>query len=296
MHGRVTRAKGEPAARRLLTLPPRRDSVVTQMFRLLGPVAVVLALWALPASAQPRQTTECGAGDQRACLVLARSASATIDVRLAAVRKLTDQALLTDLATTSPVRDIRLAAIRGLIDQDALADLARHAKGAVERGAAVERLTNQEVLANIARTDPSKWVRRRAANCLTDEHQIAKLIAEGRKELLPTLTAGGGIRHVTVDGKDVRETLLGITTLMPGRHLLTADFSVTENVTWDESSTRSVVLDARLGASYILEAEVGIVTWTYLSPQTRHGRGSWKLVVREEVSSGPDLLPAFLRH
>ena len=68
-----------------------------------------------------------------------------------------------------------------------------------------------------------------------------------------------------------------------------------ENVTWDEGSTRSVTLDARLGATYILEAEVGIVTWTYLSPQTRHGRGTWKLVVREEVSSGPDLLPQFLR-
>jgi hypothetical protein len=218
-----------------------------------------------------------------------------MDVRLAAVRKINDQKILTELAKTSPVRDIRLVAIRGLIDQDALADLARHAKGAVERGAAIQRLTNQEVLADIARTDSSKWVRLRAATRLTDEHQIAKLIAEGRQELLPTLTAGGGIRHVTVDGKDVKETLLGITTITPGRHVLTADFSVKENVTWDEGSSRSVVLDARLGAAYILEAEVGIVTWTYLSPQTRRGRGTWKLVVREEVSSGPGLLPQFLR-
>ena len=208
-----------------MTLPARRDSVVTQMLRLLGPVVVFLALCALPAGAQPRQTTECAAGDQRACALLVRSTSASLDVRLAAVRKLNDQALLTELAKTNPVRDIRLAAIRGLIDQDALADLARHAKDAVERDAAIERLTNQEVLADIARDDSSKWVRLRAATRLTDEGQIAKLVAEGRKELLPTVTAGGGIRHVTVDGKDVKETLLGVTTLTPGRHVLTADFS-----------------------------------------------------------------------
>jgi hypothetical protein len=265
------------------------------MLKFFGSVVVVLALWALPASAQTKQTAECEAGDQRACALLARSTTASMNVRLAAVRKLTDQALLTDLAKTSPVRDIRVAAIRGLIDQDALAGLARHAKGAVERGVAAERLTNQEVLAELARTDPSRWVRRRAANCLTDERQIARLIAEDHKELLPTLTAGGGMRHMTVDGKDIKETLLGITTIMPGRHVLTANFAVKENVTWEEGSVTLVALDARLGASYILEAEVGIVTWEYLSPQTRHGRGTWKLVVREEVSSGPDLLPQFLR-
>lgn len=265
------------------------------MPRFLTPVVIVLALSASSALAQTKQTAECQTGDQQACAQLARLPSASLEVRLAAVRKLTDQALLADLAGTSTVRDIRLAAIRGLIDQDALTDIARHAKGAVERGAAVERLQNQDVLANIARTDPSKWVRRRAANCLTDERQIARLIAEGRKDLLPTLTVGAGISHVTVDGKDVKETLLGITTVLPGRHTVTANFVVKENVTWEGGSERSVVFDARLGASYVLEAEVGIITWTYLAPQTRRGRGAWKLVVREEVSSGPNLLPQFLR-
>jgi hypothetical protein len=278
-----------------LTLPAGQDSVVSKMLRSFVCAVTLLTCSALPAFAQTRQIGECETGNQQACAQLARLATASMDVRVAAVRKLTDQTLLAELAKTGPVREIRVAAIRGLIDQDALADLARHAKGAVERGAAVERLTNQAVLAELARADSSKWVRRRAANCLTDERQIAKLIAEGRKELLPTLTAGGGIRHMTVDGKDVKETLLGITPIMPGRHTLTADFTVTDNVTWEDGSVRSAALDARLGASYILEAEVGIVTWTYLAPQTRRGRGTWKLVVREEVSSGPGLLPQFLR-
>ncbi len=281
--------------RSLLTLPARRDSVVSKMFSFLPPIVVIALLSASPALAQVKQTGECEAGDQRACAALARMPNAAMDVRLAAVRKITDQAVLAEFATTSPVREIRLAAIRGLIDQDALTNLARQAKGAVERGAAVERLKDQRTLADIARKDPSRWVRQRAANCLTDEGQIAALVAENRRELLPTLTAGGGIRHVTVDGKQVKETLLGVTTLLPGRHTVTADFVVKENVTWEPGSVNSVTFDARLGASYVLEAEPGIVTWTYLSPQTRVGRGTWTLVVREVVSSGPDLLPQFLK-
>lgn len=257
--------------------------------------ALILALSAAPALAQSAQTRECEGGNQRACAALARSGSASLEVREAAVRRITDQALLADMAASEPNRNIRLAAIRGLVDQTVLTDIARHAKGAVERGAAIDRLTSQATIADIARTDPSRWVRRHAAYCLTDQKEIDKLVAEGRKELLPTLTAGGGIRHVTVDGKPVKETLLGVTQLMPGRHTITADFVVLDNVTWDANSVSSVTLDARLGASYILEGEVGIVTWVYLSPQTRRGHGTWTLVVREEVSPGPDLLPQWLR-
>jgi hypothetical protein len=93
----------------------------------------------------------------------------------------------------------------------------------------------------------------------------------------------------------VKETLLGVITLLPGRHSVTADFVVKENVVWEDGSVTATTLDARLGADYSLEAEVGIVTWDYLAPQTRRGHGTWKLVVREEVAPGPDLLPQFLR-
>jgi hypothetical protein len=255
---------------------------------------LVLALPPASASAQTKLASECEAGDQRACVLLARSPADT-ELRLAAVRKVTDQAVLTELAKTCQVRSIRLAAIRGLIDQDALTDLARHAGGAVERGAAIERLKDQDVLADIARKDPSKWVRRKAASCLTDPAQIEKLVSENRKELLPTITFGGGIGHVKLDGKVVKETLLGVTTVLPGHHEISAAFQVKEDVSWDADSENTTVLDAKLGAAYSLEAEVGIVTWEYLSPKTRRGRGTWKLVIREEVSSGPDLLPQLLK-
>jgi hypothetical protein len=256
---------------------------------------ITLLLGSVPAFGQAKLASACEAGVQAACVQLARSPNATTEVRMAAVRKLTDQQVLLELAKTCPVRSIRVEAIRGLIDDDAIADLARHANGAVERGAAIERVKSQELLADIARKDPSKWVRRKAANWLVDQAQIATLVAEGRRELLPTITFGAGIRRVKVDDKDVKETLLGVITLPPGRHTLVADFQVKENVAWEPSSVTSTVLEGKLGAAYVLEAEIGVVTWEYLSPKTRQGRGAWKLVVRESVSSGPDLLPQLLR-
>ena len=105
-----------------------------------------------PGPTQVKLSTDCQAGDQKACVQLARSNATTPAVRLAAVRKLTDQSVLTDLARTCTVRNIRLAAIRGLINQDALSRIAQDGKGPgpIERGAAIERLQSQELLAQIA--------------------------------------------------------------------------------------------------------------------------------------------------
>lgn len=278
-----------------LTLPPERVSVTDGMHKLLVPAIVAFAVCPPPAFAQQKLATSCQEGDQKACVTLARLPTAPPELRLAAIRKLTDQSVLAEVAKTCQVRDVRLAAIRGLIDQDALAGIARNAKGPIDRAAAIERLADQSLVAELARKDSSRWVRRKAAYCLTDGALVGKLVSEDRKELLPTVTFGGGIRRVTIDGAPVKETLLGVITVPPGRHAITADFAVKENVTWEDLSTTSAALEARLGGAYVLEAEVGIVTWDYLSPKTRRGRGTWKLAVKEEVSSGPDLLPQILR-
>jgi hypothetical protein len=261
------------------------------------PLLLLLALvvGSRPVAGQVKLAEACQGGDQHACAQLARSSTSATETRLAAVRRLTDQKVLLELAKTCSVRTIRLEATRGLIDEDALADLALHAGGEVERGAAIERVKNQQLLADIARKDPSRWVRRKAANCLTEPGQIASLVAEGRKEMLPSITFGGGIRRVTLDGTHVKDTLLGVVTVAPGRHTLAADFHVKEDVTWEAESVTSKVFDAKLGAAYLLEAEIGVVTWEYLSPKTRRGRGTWTLVVREQVSSGPDFLPQLLK-
>jgi hypothetical protein len=269
-------------------------NAVAALLALLVPVLAGAAA-APPVPAPPAQASACEAGDQRACVALASTPGASMEVRLAAVRRITDQRLLADLARTSASGDIRLEAIRNLIDQDALADIARHARSPVDRGRAAERLRDQETLAAIARSDASKWTRQRAARAITDERVIAQLVAENRKELLPTLVAGSGITRLTVDGREVKESLLGVTSILPGRHTISADYVIKDNVTWEDGSVRSAELDARLGATYVVEAELGIVTWQYLSPGTRHGRGTWKLVVREAVSPGPNLLPQLLR-
>jgi hypothetical protein len=257
-------------------------------------VAVAVAVGGSTAAAQVKLESDCQAGVQAACADLARG-GANIEVRLGAVRKITDQALLSDLARKCSDGQVRLAAIRSLIDQDALARVARENKSAVDRAAAAERLTDQALVARIAREDSSKWVRRKAASFLTDEAEIAKLVTEVRRELLPSVTIGGGLKHVTVDGKDVGDSLLGMVTILPGTHTVTAEFSVLENVTWESGSQPAAELHARLGTSYLLEAEIGIVHWDYMSPKTRHGSSTWKLVVKEEVSSGPGLLTQLIR-
>jgi hypothetical protein len=257
-------------------------------------VVIALALSGAADTPQVRLSTECQAGDQEACARLARL-SQSPDVRLTAIRKLTDQRLLADLARTDKDPTVRLAAIRSLIDQDALVQIARQNHSPVERGAAVERLVDPSVLADIARKDTSKWVRRKAAYCLTDEREIDRLVAENRKELLPTITIGAGLKHVMLDGKELKETLIGVATILPGRHTFSADFAVRESVNWEAGSVTTTDLLARLGASYFLEAEVGVVHWEYVAPAHRQGEGTWKLIVREEISTGPNLLPALLR-
>jgi hypothetical protein len=261
--------------------------------RLSGSVLIVMTLVAPQAVAQTKLAHDCEAGDQKACSQLAR-ANVPTEMRLAAVRHLTDQAVLADLARKGTSKQVRLAAIRGLIDQDLLESIARKATDTVERGAAIDLVKSQDVLADIARQDASKWVRRRAGYRLTDEAQIQKLVAEGRRDLLPTITFGGGIGKVTIDDKPVKQSFLGTISVSPGHHALTAAFVVKEDVTWEAGSENTTTFEARLGAAYALEASVGVVTWEYLSPGTRRGRGTWKLVVNEIVSSGPDLLPQFL--
>ncbi len=258
------------------------------------PLVVMALALGVDGSGQAHLSTDCQAGDQEACAQLARPSQPS-DVRVAAIRRLTDQHLLGDLARTDKETSVRLAAIRSLIDQDILVQVARQNRSPIERGAAIERLVDQSVLADIARKDGSRWVRRKAAYCLTDEDEVDHLMAESRKELLPTLTIGPGLKHVILDGREIKETLIGVATLLPGHHTFSADFTVRESVDWEAGSVTSTSLEARLGASYFLEAEVGIVHWTYAAPGHREGKGTWKLIVREEISTGPDLLPALLR-
>ena len=80
-------------------------------------------------------------------------------VRLAAVERLDDQAVLVVVATADADEDVRKAAVERLDDQVVLVEIATTDADEDVRKAAVERLDDQEVLVEIAATDADDEVR-----------------------------------------------------------------------------------------------------------------------------------------
>jgi phosphosulfolactate synthase (CoM biosynthesis protein A) len=112
---------------------------------------------------------------------LAELSSAEIpEVRLAAVRNLTDQALLAKVAIGDEVWTIWKAAVEKLTDQAALAKVAVEAGDPHVREAAVEKLTDQVALAKVAVEAKDSSVRWIAVERLTDQVALAKVAVEAR--------------------------------------------------------------------------------------------------------------------
>ena len=93
--------------------------------------------------------------------------------RLAAVRKLTDQNVLADIAKNEKYSDVRKAAVEQLTDQIELATIAKNDIDIYIRKAAVEKLTDQNVLADVAKNDTDSTVRKAAVEKLTDQNVLA---------------------------------------------------------------------------------------------------------------------------
>jgi hypothetical protein len=93
------------------------------------------------------------------------------DARWKAVERLTDQTLLADLARTGSDSSVRLEAAKKLIDETLLADLAKTGSDGDVRQEAVKKLTDQALLADIARTDSYVKARLWAVHTLTDDQQ-----------------------------------------------------------------------------------------------------------------------------
>ena len=85
-----------------------------------------------------------------------------IKLRLEAIKKLTDQTLLADIAKNDTNWEIRLGAVENLTDQAILVEIAKNDIKTEVRVAAVEKLTDQTILAEIAKKDV-KWPVRKAA-------------------------------------------------------------------------------------------------------------------------------------
>ncbi|MFG1690720.1 hypothetical protein ACGF5M_00965, partial [Gemmatimonadota bacterium] len=86
----------------------------------------------------------------------------------AAIRHLTDQVVLADIAKTDSHEDVRKAAVRKLTDQVVLAEIALNAKTKGERTTAVKRLRGEAsaLLVKIALEDADKGIRKAAASRL----------------------------------------------------------------------------------------------------------------------------------
>jgi len=112
-------------------------------------------------------------------------------VREAAVKKVTDQAVLAEIVRAgaryspdSKFRGVRLAAVKKLTDQAVLAEVAKTDGGSDVRFAAVEGLTDRPVLEEIARTDEDYRVSSAAARKLTDAAVLAEIARTGKNSTL----------------------------------------------------------------------------------------------------------------
>lgn len=136
-----------------------------------------------------------------ATVELARQARAKFDmedkspsVRLSAVKKLTDQALLAKIAVETMDSDVRAAAVRKLTDQAVLAKIAVEDKDRYVRSAAANKLTDQSLLEKIAVEDKTDVVRYNAVMKLTDQAMLEKITVE-EKDRNVRLAAAKKLTH-----------------------------------------------------------------------------------------------------
>jgi hypothetical protein len=138
-----------------------------------------------------------------------------VSIRLAAVARLADQALLLEWARNDSDASVRQAAAAKITDQTFLAGLVR-AKDVNIRTAAVTRLTDQALLSESARNDEDERVRRTAVAGITDQVLLAQIArTDGNRDVRNG--AAGGIHDQALlaelvrDGgvwEDVREVAL----------------------------------------------------------------------------------------
>ena len=151
---------------------------------------------------------KCAHGDRKACgkltaavreltdqALLAKVAVESKDpvVRGAAVRKLTGQALLAKIALEDEAPDVRGAAVGKLTNQALLAKIAVESKDPVVRGAAVEKLTDQAVVRGAAvgkLTYQALLAKIAAIGKLTDQALLAKIALDDEDPVVRGAAAG----------------------------------------------------------------------------------------------------------
>jgi len=132
---------------------------------------------------------------------LAKDPNATLDARIAAVEKLTDQALLADLAKNDLSDHVYLAAALKLnehhqpVAQAAFAEIAKNAKNQDLREIAITRLTDQTWLLNVVKNTKHEHIRIAATEKLDEHHRaMAQTV---RNEQIYTLAQANLVTSAT---------------------------------------------------------------------------------------------------
>ncbi|MCL2070982.1 MAG: hypothetical protein FWH07_01975 [Oscillospiraceae bacterium] len=94
------------------------------------------------------------------------------EIRVAAMEKLDDQAILADLAKNASLSDIRRQAAVKLNDQNVIADVAKNDENPTVRSAAIEKLTDQSALTEIVKKEKDKGILLLVVGRLTDQNTL----------------------------------------------------------------------------------------------------------------------------
>ncbi len=109
-----------------------------------------------------------------------RHKSSDFTTRLRAVKEITDQAILREIALNDSHRKVRKAAVHKLKNQDILKEIARNDSRSMVRVAAVSRIADQPFLIGIARDDPKSKVALSAIKKIKDSSALYEIAIKGK--------------------------------------------------------------------------------------------------------------------
>lgn len=120
---------------------------------------------------------ECNAGKAKSCAKLSEAAKSEKNypaLRLEAVKALTNQDVLADIAKTDNSADRRLAAVNGINQPPLLLDVATHAVSVDAQIASVSKITDQPTLAGLAKSG-NRDVQLAAVKMLSSEAVLSEI-------------------------------------------------------------------------------------------------------------------------
>ena len=126
------------------------------------------------------------------------------DVRIAAVKRITDEDVLADIARNDSSDEVQIFAVKNITDDDVLVDIARNAKFWWVGYQAVHRINDKDILADFARNDPDEEIRRDAVKRISDEDVLLEIFSndsdrEVRRNALDNINDADTLKRLVLD-------------------------------------------------------------------------------------------------